>query len=346
MHLLIFRFSAMGDVALTTPVLRGVLADNPEVNITMVTRKFFVPFFTGIDRLNVIGAEFEETHKGLLGIFRLYRVLKKAGKYDAVVDLHGVIRSVILRLLFRVKGISCSSIQKDRKLKEEALNNESAPKLIHSIERYRQVFSKAGLKFEVYQQPPFVINSETENSANSYIKKIKGEPKYLIGIAPFAKHKLKVWPVYKLRNLIAELVKIPQLHVLLFGGGRQEKEQLKLLAGRYKHCTVVNLNFSQEIALIHNLNCMISMDSANMHIAALSGIPVISVWGATHPGMGFSAWNQPDENTVQVDVEELTCRPCTVYGKGFCRRGDFACMQRINWDMVYEQVVRVVGISM
>lgn len=86
---------------------------------------------------------------------------------------------------------------------------------------------------------------------------------------------------------------------------------------------------------------MISMDSSNMHMAALSGTKVISIWGGTDPLTGFGAWQQPDEYSIRIPVEELTCRPCTVYGKGTCRRGDFACMEWLTPEMVFEKLVNL-----
>ena len=75
-----------------------------------------------------------------------------------------------------------------------------------------------------------------------------------------------------------------------------------------------------------HLDVMLSMDSANMHLASLTGIPVVSVWGATHPMAGFLGYNQDPENVIQIDLE---CRPCSIYGNKPCQRGDYACLQNI-----------------
>jgi ADP-heptose:LPS heptosyltransferase len=342
MHLLVFRFSAMGDVALTTPVIKGILKHNPEVKVTLVTRKFFVPFFSHIDRLDTFPADFKGRHKGFDGLYRLFLDIKKLGKFDLIIDLHGVLRTTILKFFFHLYGVKSYTIRKDRKAKEEYLHTEQVANLMHSIDRYNLVFMKTGLKCQPFKPPVFEISLGAENNADNFLKSLKIENKTIIGIAPFAKHKLKIWPINKIRNLIDELEKLDGAHILLFGGGPQENEQLKLLAGRYSHCDIVHLDLASEIALIGKLKCMMSMDSANMHIAALAGIPVVSVWGATHPGMGFNAWGQPSEHTVQVSESELPCRPCTVYGKGYCHRGDFACMERINYNMVYDVIIKIL----
>lgn len=333
----------MGDVALVTPVIRGFIEDNPDVRITFVTRSFFAPLFNNIPGLNIIQADFSERHKGFRGLFRLYKDIKKSGNYDAIIDLHGVIRTFVLKLLFQSKGIKNYTIRKDRKIKEAHLHQDSKPQLKHSIDRYALTFMSAGYSLNPFEPPVFISDITNQKDADTLIKTLHIDDKTVIGIAPFAKHKLKIWPISKIRNLIDELEKRSNIHVLLFGGGDYENEQLKLLAGRYSHCDVVSLDLASEIALMKKLKCMVSMDSANMHIAALSGIPVVSIWGATHPGMGFSPWKQPDEQSVQISVDELPCRPCTIYGKGVCRRGDFACMERISFDMVLKAIDKIIS---
>jgi ADP-heptose:LPS heptosyltransferase len=332
----------MGDVALVAPVIRGFIEDNPDVRITFVTRSFFTPLFSNIPGLTIISADFSGKHKGFRGLVRLYSDIKKSGNYDRIVDLHGVIRSFVLRVLFQSKGIKSYTIRKDRKIKEAHLHQDSKPKLKHSIDRYALTFMSAGYSLKPFDPPVFISDLTNQNKADGFIKTLQIESKNIIGIAPFAKHKLKMWPISKVRNLIDELEKRESVHVLLFGGGNYENEQLKLLAGRYSHCDVVNLELASEIALIKRLDCMVSMDSANMHIAALSNIPVVSIWGATHPGMGFSPWKQPEEQSVQISVDELPCRPCTIYGKGVCRRGDFACMERISFDLVLKAIDKII----
>ena len=90
------------------------------------------------------------------------------------------------------------------------------------------------------------------------------------------------------------------------------------------------------------LDLMIAMDSSNMHMAALVGTKVISIWGGTDPFSGFSAWMQPDIFSVRIPIDELTCRPCTIYGKGECRRGDFACMNWLTPEKVFKKIEKLV----
>lgn len=339
------RFSAMGDVALTLPVIRGVLQQNADYYITLVTRPFFASFFKNIERLEVISADFSGRHKGLPGIVRLFKDLSRLHNFDHIIDLHGVIRTQVLSFLFQLKGKLVHRINKERKLKNHYLHLEKAPDLKHSIERYIEVFREAKVQVEPYPPPVFNLDDSMKSGAETFIRESGISGQKLIGIAPFAKHKLKVWPLNRVRNFIEQLSSYPQVQILLFGGGKYEKEQLRILASRYSCCRLVNLSLDEEIALIGRLDFMISMDSANMHIAALSGIPVISIWGATHPGMGFSAWKQPDQHTIQVPDDELRCRPCSIYGKGICHRGDFACMDRLTAEAVINRLEQLELIS-
>ena len=122
----------------------------------------------------------------------------------------------------------------------------------------------------------------------------------------------------------------PSARFFLFGGGSREAELLKGVAERHKCCTV-----EPGLLLMSNLDVMVSMDSANMHLASLVGTTVVSVWGATHPYAGFMGWNQKEENAVQVT---LPCRPCSIFGNKPCRRGDYACLRQIEPSDIIQKI--------
>lgn len=150
MHLLVIRTSAMGDVALTTPVLRAFVNQYPAVQITLVTRSSFKPFLNSINNLQLFCPDFTDRHKGLTGLIRLFRDLRKHGRYDHVIDLHNVLRSKMLMILFRFSGIPVSVIDKGRADKRNIIKGIIKVQLKHSAERYNDVFSTAGfpVKFE------------------------------------------------------------------------------------------------------------------------------------------------------------------------------------------------------
>ncbi len=129
--------------------------------------------------------------------------------------------------------------------------------------------------------------------------------------------------------------------ILLFGGGKEETAKLEALAGRIKGLQVVagKHSLETELQLISGLTVMVSMDSANMHLASLFGVPVVSVWGATHPFAGFMGFGQKEENAVQLD---LYCRPCSVFGSKPCFRGDHACMEELAPGHIVDAVTRLL----
>jgi ADP-heptose:LPS heptosyltransferase len=339
MRLLVIRTSAMGDVALTTPVLRAVTRQYPDVEVVLLTRPSFTPFFYSIERLTLFLIDLRIRHKGFPGLVRLFRDLAGTGKFDIIIDLHDVLRSQVLRSLFRLRGVPSYVIRKGRSEKRSVISGERKIQLRHSVERYRDTFSGAGFPL-VLEEGPWIIPSP---GALSKIASIYGSRDELkIGVAPYAKHKLKMWPedyMIRLLGLISEKHKVK---FFLFGGiedsGKLSEFQARI-AGSFN--TAGALTLEEELAMMSRLDFMIAMDSSNMHMAALTGTKVISIWGGTDPLVGFGAWMQPEDYSVRIPVDELTCRPCTIYGKGECARGDFACMIWQTPEIVFRKIVKL-----
>ncbi|HEX2847601.1 MAG TPA: glycosyltransferase family 9 protein [Chitinophagaceae bacterium] len=325
-HILVIRTSALGDVAMTVPVLKQLLQQYPALQLTVLTSPAFTPLFEPLERTIVYTLEKRGKHKGLLGIYRLFRELKAEHTFDAVADLHNVLRSILLRSLFKLAGIRTAKIDKGRKEKKELTSkqNKKLVQLKTSFQRYADVFSAIDLPFVLdTQQGVYTQRPLSDNTATLF-----QSGKKHIGIAPFAKHEEKMYPTEKTLVVISSLLSEPNNQVFLLGGG---KDEIKVLAEWEKQFPgVVNLagkfSFKEELAIISHLDVLISMDSANMHLASLFGVPVVSVWGATHPYAGFYGWGQKKENAVQMD---LYCRPCSVFGNKPCYRGDHACMEQL-----------------
>ncbi len=340
MRLLVIRTSAMGDVALTTLVLRGIREKYPDTELTLVTMKAFSPFFHSINGLELFFPDFKIRHKGIAGLFRLFTDIRKSGTFDYVIDLHDVLRTKILRSLFRLTGIPVSVIDKGRSEKRALINGRKKIQLKHTVQRYQEVFAKAGFDAKPPEGPWIVPPREAVTRA----LEISGITAGLnIGVAPYTKHELKMWPEESMVTLLRMISK-SYAKFWLFGGPEEsdllESFQKKIpgsvnLAGK--------LNLEEELAVMTKLSFMIAMDSSNMHMAALVGTNVISIWGATDPLMGFAAWMQPKDHFISISIEELTCRPCTVYGKGECWRGDHACMEWLTPKMVYDKI-RATGL--
>lgn len=316
-HILVIRLSAMGDVAMTVPVLRAFSIQNPDVKITVVSRPFFKPFFDTIPNVSFFGVDLKERHKGFLGLLRLFSDLKKF-EITHVADLHNVLRSKVIRNLFALRGKKVAATDKgraDKKALTRAENKVFEPTK-SMFERHVETFNELGFQIEL-SNPTFPKKAVLSNEILIKIGEISefSEIK-LIGIAPFAQYESKVYPLDLMQQVIDELAKNPNQKIFLFGGGKEEIQQLNQLQNKNKNVIVVagKLSFSEELQLISNLDVMISMDSGNSHIAAMLGVKVITLWGATHPYAGFIPFNQPIENCLVSDRTKYPLLPTSVYG--------------------------------
>lgn len=326
----------MGDVAMTEPVLRSLRDRYPQARIVVLTNPFFKPFFREIADVEFFAPDFRERHKGFGGILRLSRDL---GKFELVADLHNVIRSKILRRALFFKGAKVAHIDKGRKEKKALVRLKDKKKipLKPTIERYREVFLRLGLDL-----PPIVPPARVHYPLDAATAALAGEHTgWWIGIAPFAQHRGKIYPVEKTEILIRKLAQRSDIRIFLFGGGREEHTFAEKMAGETDHVISVigRIGLDQELDLISNLDLMVSMDSSAMHMASLMGVPVVSVWGATHPYAGFYGLGQDPGNAVQVD---LPCRPCAIYGNKPCAIGDYPCMQQIVPEVILEHILHAM----
>lgn len=340
---MVIRLSAMGDVAMTVPVIRAALEQHPDINLTVLTRQAFVPLFHGLNVQFVI-PDLKGKHKGLGGLFVLFRELQGYADWDAIIDLHDVLRSKIIRTLFRIKGIPTHHIDKGRKEKKQltAKSNKVSHQLKHTTSRYADVFEKAGLSLDLSVVDPAKNTFQASSEASLVLG--EGSAKH-IGIAPFAQHAQKMYPLKKMQAVI-EALDNQGYKLYIFGGGQEEKQQAEILCQNTRHTTnlIGKYPLTDELGLLSNMDVIITMDSANMHMAALAGTPVLSVWGATHPFAGFGPFGQDKQDRfIQIPTDELPCRPCSVFGNKSCHRGDFACMNRITPDEIVKRVEAVLA---
>lgn len=337
--LLVYRFSAMGDVILLLPVLKGVLEANDNVEIYLLTQSGFFPVFRGINRLHLIEADLKGKHKGVSGLFGLYRKVKNEIRPDVVLDLHRVIRTFFLDVLFRLTGYRVVNFRKGTLRKKWMIRTKSIKPLPGTVDRYSEAFVRAGYKVSL---PGLSLLPKSDFPAGYH--RIINKP-LVIGIAPFAKHQQKIWGVSKVESLIEGINRSYDSTILLFGGGKAEIETLNLLAQKFPNCVVSanHFNLADEIKIIPHLAVMVSMDSANMHLAAMAGVPTVSIWGATHPSLGFAPYKQPAENLIQYTGDKLPCRPCSVYGNKKCIYPDgIRCMEYISADTVLNRVSQIL----
>ena len=311
LHLLLLRFSALGDVAMTVPVIRCLYKSHPNLKITFVSRPYFEPLFAEFENFNFYPLDIEDRHKGLKGIWTLFKELKKT-PFSGVADLHGVLRTYLLSFLFttiffKVKQINKGRIEKHQLTREK---NKKFQPLTPTIFRYADVFRKLGFSINIEDHEFPDKNPIPENFTNL----CNETDKKWIGIAPFASYSGKTYPLDLMQQVIAYLQKDYQ--IFLFGAGQNEIKKLEVWEKAYTNVvnTSGNTSLRDQIQLMPYLDLMISMDSANGHLAANAGTPVLSIWGLTHPFSGFVPFNQPIEQSLTLDRKKYPLVPTSVYG--------------------------------
>jgi len=305
-HILVIRLSAMGDVAMLIPVVYAFAKAHPETKITFLSKPFFRSIVDTLPNVHFVAAETHSQHKGILGILKLSRQLKKQG-ITHVADTHNVLRSKMLRLFL---GLPNAKIDKGRAEKKAltAPKNKVFKSLKPTIQRYVEVFEKLGFS-EI--QPATLPRPDVIDEVHQRIGQTTHK---LIGIAPFAAHQGKQYPLDLMKEVIQQLAQQSGIHLFLFGAPN-EKESLDTLSEGCKNATVVAgaLKFPQEINLIARLDAMLSMDSGNGHLAAMFGIPTVSLWGVTHPYAGFAPFQQ-ENNCLLSDRTDYPAIPTSIYG--------------------------------
>ncbi|MBK5720779.1 glycosyltransferase family 9 protein [Dysgonomonas sp. Marseille-P4677] len=338
---LVIRISSFGDVAMLVPVIYSVAAKYPQDRFSVMTRKAFAPLFENLGfNVNVIPLDIKKRHRGIRGYFKVMKRILPM-RFTHVADEHDVLRSKAIRFTMRITGHKVAKINKGRGEKKLMIEHKQlSPSLKHTIQRYQEVFDRLGFPAPMTFNNYFDFLQRDFSLLRSITNEKKGK---WVGIAPFSKHRGKIYPLEKMEKVIEILSRDGDISIFLFGSGKEEQEVLSLWAKKYPKTIDLTgkLNLQNELLLISYLDIMLSMDSANMHLASLVQVPVVSIWGATHPALGFYGFNQNIENAIQINLD---CRPCSVYGEIPClRKGeDYACMERIKEDIVVNHIHRVL----
>jgi ADP-heptose:LPS heptosyltransferase len=309
-HILVIRLSAMGDVAMTVPIIRALIQQHPQLKITVLTRQNFVPFFRDLPNVSVFPAEVKGKYKGLYGLFKLSKELK-ALQIDAVADLHNVLRTKILK--YYLAGYKFIQIDKGREDKKALITGKVFKQLKTTHQRYAEVFEELGFAIGLSTPtfpPKAILNTKLQNVMGHNNMKV-------IGIAPFAAHESKMYPIALMKEVIKALSKNNK--IILFGGGKRETDILNDIENSFENVENVSgkLTLDEELDIISNLNVMLSMDSGNAHIAAMLGVKVITIWGVTHPFAGFAPFNQPEDYALLADKNQFPKIPTSVYGNTY-----------------------------
>lgn len=283
---------------MVAPIVQRAAEQNPEVEFTVLSQGRMADLFAGMPE-NVVfyGVDLKKQS--------LREIVAGLGRFELVADLHDVWRSRYIRIAMRLKGARVRTIRKGRFERFLLTRHIRSEALTHTTVRYAEVLRRLGLSVSDLKAP---LQTTGEG----------------VGIAPFAAHKGKIYPLERMEEVVRLLSESGE-RVVLFGGGKKEQELLETWAKKYKGVESIagKYRLAEEMEIMRGLRVMVSMDSANMHLASLVGTRVVSVWGATHPKAGFLGFGQNEEDCIQRDLQ---CRPCSIYGNKKCKFGDYRCL--------------------
>ncbi len=302
-HVLIMRLSAMGDVAMLQPVLVEFQKQHPEVDISILTQPHFLPIFQDIKFKHKLPFA-KDSYRGVHGLWKCYQDIRTYN-FDQVLDMHDVLRTQLLRSFFRASGTAVLKIDKGRKEKRALTRrkNKVLQQLESGHERYADVLRAAGYDVRL-SHSLMEVNTTRANG---------------IGIAPLAAFEQKTWSSPNVQLLIKKILETSETQIYLFGGPADVEAlntYCQIDVARVHN--LAQMQLSEQIQEMKKMRVMLSMDSANQHLASIAGVPCVSLWMATHPFAGFKAYGQSDE--LQIQCNDLSCRPCSVYGNKTCWR--------------------------
>lgn len=321
MKILVVRFSSIGDIVLTTPVLRCIKKQLPQAQLHFVTKAAFARVLQGnpyIDKLIVIEKEITEVLTEL-----------KDESYTHIIDLHNNLRSKRLKMALRAKAEAFNKRNVDKWLLVN-LKLDKMPKT-HIVDRYFEAAQKLlpikndglGLDYFIPEADHVPISALPATYAKGYVALV-------IAATYFTKR----IPPDKLIHLCQKL----QLPIVLMGGAA-ELPLANLVAEAvgdkvFNACGKFNIN--QSASLVKQAKVVITPDTGLMHIAAAFNKKILSVWGNTVPEFGMVPYKPIDSSEI-FEVRGLGCRPCTKLGYNHCPKGHFKCMNNINWDSLAEK---------
>ena len=338
-NVLVMRLSVLGNVAMTIPVLYPVCKANPGTRFIMLTKKWPATMFH--DRpanLKVVDFDVKENHSGLVGLLKLSAQLFKLYDIDAVADLHNVSGTWIIDAYMRARGARIARLDREKPKRRALVSHRSNNPVTPIHQRYRNVFEQLGLE----APDDFTHLYDGRDWPVSPIVLDKEPGQRWIAISPFSSHKNKAYPLDQMEKVVAELTKHENYWIFLMGGGKTEKIALRAIARKYKNVVSmaeVKHRFIDEYALFAKCDLMLTMESANMHLASLVDLQAMTIWGPTSPACGYLGYNQIVEDDIQL---EMDCRPCSINGDKKCRYGDYRCLKNISPEFIAQRVVQAV----
>jgi ADP-heptose:LPS heptosyltransferase len=326
---LIIRFSSIGDIVLTTPVIRCLRKQLPEAEIHFLTKQSFGGILTSnpyVDKVHVLADSFD----------LMLEELKKE-EYDYIIDLHHNLRTLrIKKFLKGVKSFSFNKLNIEKYILTSVKINIMPKK--HIVDRNLDTVKSLGVVNDGLGLDYFIPDNDVVNNKDIPTSHLHGYIAIVIGAAL----NTKKLPLHKLKELCAAID-----HPIILLGGKEDFRDGEAIAGTdsvkvYNSCGKFNLNESAD--LVRRSKLVITHDTGLMHIAAALQKPVISIWGNTVPEFGMYPYygkSSKQEYDV-VEIKKLWCRPCSKIGYNKCPLGHFKCMEKIAVNDIVNLAVQRV----
>lgn len=332
MKILIIRFSSLGDVLLTTPIIRTIRNNYPSAEIHFLTKKQFAPILENNPNINQIIKYDSQTE-------RFKNIIKKIAKnrYDLIIDLHSKLNSFLIKLF----SGNCKKITYNKRhfyrwrLTHKSLSKNLAP-ITSTVSLYFTALDKLGIELDCEKLDIFLPDNQDEIYSEFRIK----NSELRISISPGVTHFTKQYPAKYYSQLIDIMINKFNAQVILLGN-EYEKSLTIQIANNCKN-KILDLSGKTGImemaVIIKNSDLFISGDCGPMHIAGALNKPQIAIFGSTHPKLGFTPIN-PNSVIIQ---KEMSCRPCALHGRDNCPKGHFKCMMDIKPEEIFEKIESIV----
>lgn len=337
------RFSSIGDVVLTTPLLRVLRARHPKSQIDFLTRKEYADLVRFNPNINLTYAF--DASAGFAGLRKMKRTLKEEG-YDLVVDLHNSIRSRYVRSMRGVGEI----VVVDKRIPERTLlvkfKRNTYQRMVPVTERYIETLAAHGIgpdgKGPELHLPDEVLFGVASRVAKLHLNRFE----HVLGICPFARHATKEWPAERFAEIARRFISELSGAVMIFGGPSDVPRSTVLAASLRAHVGdehVIDwtgeLSLAESAAALQYCDAVVTNDSGLMHIAAAMQKRVVAIFGSTVEEFGFFP---PRETSIVLEQKNLSCRPCSHLGLPACPEQHFRCMLDTGAETVWKAVLEMM----
>jgi len=337
--ILIIRFSSLGDIVLTTPVIKSLKQKFPQSKISFLTKSQYQDLLRNDPNIfSLIKFDPVEKHQRISGFLKLVKELKTF-KFDLMVDLHANLRSFFIRHLLKTK----IKIKYDKRWLTRFLLVHFKffkVKPTHTVDSYLKALKKIDVNSSE-NDPKIFLDKKSENfSKDFFIEKKIEKDDIVVGIHPGARWETKRWTEEKFARVCQILNQKPELKIILFGDQKDQEviERIDSHTEDQKLFKAVDLPLNKFMSLIKRCDCFVTNDSGPMHIASALGVPVVAIFGPTHPQLGFS----PMGSGNIVLTANVKCSPCSLHGEKRCHKKSRFCMDLIEPEMVTDAVEKIL----